>query len=307
MAKKNKHLSITACNYIKFIAIFLVLVGHYFKESTSLNFLHSVGFFGAALFAFLSGYGIMISYLTKGIINLKIWIFKKISKIYFPVIFINLVQQFFLYKSSKNIFLNIFWISNDSILWYIPYVLAYDILFGMLFFYMKDIKKAILCMLIIELSWYIFAQCLGLGSQWYTSTGALFLGMFVANHELSSKIESVIIFPTALLALFNAYLSKKLISESCIKDSTTLFAGLFFTWFVFLILKKVEEEYGECKNNIISYLGTYSLWIYITHKKILHYFFDVHPIYFILFFIMSILVAMITQKIYSNLKSLNLK
>lgn len=55
---KNKLLYIDVC-VLKIIAILMVVVAHYFRffEPTSrLSGLKSVGFFGAALFAFLSGY-----------------------------------------------------------------------------------------------------------------------------------------------------------------------------------------------------------------------------------------------------------
>lgn len=55
---KDKLLYIDVCA-LKIIAISMVVVAHYFRffEPTShLSGLKSIGFFGAALFAFLSGY-----------------------------------------------------------------------------------------------------------------------------------------------------------------------------------------------------------------------------------------------------------
>lgn len=301
--KSRLHLSITACNFIKFIAIFLVLVGHYFKESTSFNFLHSIGFFGAALFAFLSGYGIMISYSTKGISDLRDWLLKKIVNIYVPVIFINVIQQLFFYQNSKNTFLNIFWINNDTVLWYIPYILLYNIFFGIMFWTLRDTTKSIIGMLVIESIWYVFAQHMGYGSQWYTSNGALFLGMYIANYEMSSRMESIILVPTGGLAVLNAYLSKRFASDLYLKDLSTLLSGLFFTWFIFLIFKLIEGKNGSMKNNAISYIGTYSLWIYIVHKKVLHYFNDLRPMYFIFFVLLSVMLSILIGKIYEIIKN----
>lgn len=240
----------------------------------------------------------MISYLTKGIPNLQEWLLKKIVNIYVPLVFINIVQQLFFYKGSKNIFLNIFWINNDPVMWYIPYILLYNVLFGIFFWKLKDKDKGVISMLLIESIWYIFAQHMGFGSQWYTSNGALFLGMFVANHEMSPKTESIIFLPIGGMTLLNAYLSKRFASELYIKDLSTLLSGFFFTWFIFILFKKIEEKNGMVSKNIISYLGTYSLWVYIVHKKVLHYFTNLQPVYFPLFLLLSIVLSILIQKIY---------
>lgn len=56
--RKEKLLYIDVC-VIKIIAILMVVVAHYFRffePNSRLSGLKSIGFFGAALFAFISGY-----------------------------------------------------------------------------------------------------------------------------------------------------------------------------------------------------------------------------------------------------------
>ena len=68
--KKYQGLSYEMTAILKILAIFIVVVSHYFRYfagDTSLKILGSAGVFGAALFAFLSGYGVTKSYIAKGI------------------------------------------------------------------------------------------------------------------------------------------------------------------------------------------------------------------------------------------------
>ena len=54
---------------MKAIALFMVIVAHYYRFCASksrLSALSSIGFFGAAVFAFLSGYGVTKSYNANG-------------------------------------------------------------------------------------------------------------------------------------------------------------------------------------------------------------------------------------------------
>ena len=54
---------------MKAMALFMVIVAHYYRfysRGSKLSALSSIGFFGAAVFAFLSGYGVTRSYNEKG-------------------------------------------------------------------------------------------------------------------------------------------------------------------------------------------------------------------------------------------------
>lgn len=60
---KDKLLYIDVC-ILKVVAILMVVIGHYYRffdAQSPLNGLKSIGFFGAALFAFLSGYLVEIN------------------------------------------------------------------------------------------------------------------------------------------------------------------------------------------------------------------------------------------------------
>lgn len=64
------YISTTETNRLKFWAIMIVIISHYYRYAntdSSLHFFSSAGFFGASLFAFLSGYGVSASYMKKGI------------------------------------------------------------------------------------------------------------------------------------------------------------------------------------------------------------------------------------------------
>lgn len=294
----KKHLSINICNELKALAILLVLVGHFFGKADVLHGLHSVGFFGAALFAFLSGYGTTISYLNKGIPDIKLWLIKKFYRIYLPMVFVNTIQ-YFVYGGQGGWFLNIFWINNDGVLWYIPYVMVFNVLFGLLFYKTDNQVVSFLAMTMIGVVWFIITQRIGIASQWYTSTGALLLGMWFAKSELSLEVNNTMIGVTLVLALISIYLSKKFVGILLIKDLTTLLSGIFFCWFIEAIGRAIEEKTDIfSKRNYLSLIGRNSLWIYITHMLVLGYFTNTTPIFFLLFVLSALAVAIAFASVY---------
>lgn len=65
-------LDIEVTNVLKCFAFIIVIISHYFRyyaPNSTFSFLSSSGFFGAALFAFLSGYGVTVSFVNKGFVK----------------------------------------------------------------------------------------------------------------------------------------------------------------------------------------------------------------------------------------------
>ena len=102
---QKKGISKTSTNILKCCASILIIVSHYYRyceNNSTLFALSSMGFFGAALFAFLSGYGVAVSYANNGFGNWKRWINKKIIRVYIPFLIINVLSILFVYRISSE-------------------------------------------------------------------------------------------------------------------------------------------------------------------------------------------------------------
>lgn len=158
-------------------------------------------------------------------------------------------------------------------------------------------------MFTIGVGWFILAESMGIGSQWYTSTGALLLGMWLAKNEFSFKTNNIMIVVNLVLIMISVYLSKLFVNVYIIKDLMTLISGIFFTCF-FVTFGRAIEAYTNVfsKKDWVSIIGTNSLWIYITHMLVLEYITDTKPFLFLIFVICAIMVAMALEKVYRLLE-----
>lgn len=117
--------------------------------------------------------------------------------------------------------------------------------------------------------------------------------------EFSFKENNIMVGVTLLFTFVSVYLSKKFSGILVIKDFTTLLSGIFFTCFFETIGRAIEAmTKALSKKDWVSYIGTNSLWIYITHMLVLGYFTNTAPIFFLFFVICAIVVAILLAKIY---------
>lgn len=193
--KETPTLSINknSTNLMKAIGTFMVIVSHYFRYysvHSFFSFLSSMGYFGAALFACLSGYGVAASYEDSGFSVYGVWLGKKVKKIYLPFVLVNLLSILFVYGiagNEKNIVSRLLIGSDDYVMWYIPYILGFNFIFWLI--YRTDFskqRKIVLFALICILQCICF-EIYRFGSQWYTATGALFIGVLMAEFPVRVK------------------------------------------------------------------------------------------------------------------------
>lgn len=297
--------------YLKGFAILLVLISHFYRYADTesiFSFLGHIGFFGAALFSFLSGYGLYASYEKKGIYSG--WLVKKILNVYIPFIIITVISDMFVYKSNllkfKNI-LGIFYGKNDQTMWFVPWIMLFYILFYFIFKYLKSEKNKLTILIVIILLITINLQLnQNVNSVWYTCNASLVGGVFFRKISLkTNKVGLVSLYSIFFILL---YISLKFRGNIFIKDYATLFDGLFFclaTCYTVVVVKNFLLVYNKTK--LLAFIGKYAYYIYIIQAKIL-LFFLFKPQYKLLFFvIITILCAYIFRNLYENGKKMLIK
>lgn len=172
---------------LKVLAITMVITSHFYRffyTDSPLYFLKSIGFFGAALFAFLSGY---LAQINCSKIKDCGWLFKRIIVVYIPFLFINILSLFIYNNWNKYIVFQILFGINDGVLWYVPFIM----LFYFLFYFFKKNKLNDFILVSIAILIFIFLKLMRIDSQWYTSIGALIAGVLVGKVN-NNKVKNII-------------------------------------------------------------------------------------------------------------------
>lgn len=261
---KEKLLYIDVC-VLKVMAICMVVVSHYYRffdTTSSLAGLKSIGFFGAALFAFLSGYLAELN-------SQKIfeggyqWIIKKLYSVYLPYVIVNLISVF-VYESDKNIFGQIFLGTNDDVLWYVPFILIF---YGL--FYVVTIKNggSTKIWLVIGMLFIVMLELIGVDSPWYTSIGALVLGVIVAKTKVSNNRVIYIMINSALF-LLSAVISIKCSEVKVVKDIFTIVSGMAFCSIMYNLMMVLRNKEPVKLGRLVSYVSTLTYFVYLMHMKV---------------------------------------
>ena len=281
---------------MKWIAILMIMISHYYRffaEEIAISPLKSIGYFGAALFAFLSGYLAEINKDKVVKIGGRKWLTRKICVVYIPYVIVNVISVF-IYKSNSNILLQILCGSNDNILWYVPFVLIFYIIFC--FFTILNINENYFVILGILI--YIILEFLGFDSQWYTSIASLICGLFIGKLVEKNNIEIIISGFTFMLFSFLTVVSSRFY---ILKDLFTSVAGMSFCVLMFLIFVNLKNKEGH-NRKIISMLSSLTFWIYLIHMKVGFILQDINMLNIWLFIIISLCVSTICNSLYSMTK-----
>lgn len=303
--------------FLKGVAIFIVMLSHYYRYiavTSWAHFLYHFGFLGAALFAFVSGYGVYVSYGRKGFY--KGWLRSKLKKVYLPFVVVNLCTELLLYPArmqSLRGYVDILTGSNDPILWYVPFILFFYLLFYILFHAFKSKSRAIVFLIGIFIVYIFVCEYIGrIGSPWYTSVGSLALGVIFGYFNIE-KYQQKNLFAALLIMIIAMSTNMLFRNLSFVKDWTTIIsAGAFCVCLFYLMLIRSGKE-PQIYNRIVVqsslFLGNISYWIYITHMKILHVAYGVFEIpKSIILFLMIVIICGYTFKyVYGHIEEQILK
>lgn len=263
---------------LRFLACCIVALGHYagYAESTLgiRNIFYDVaaaqfGYLGVALFFFLSGYGLMMSFQRRPI-SFKDFVARRLSKTWLPAVLVSgiwLVINLLIFGfgggnllCNQNYLLGVIWLFNDEVMWFVRTIMVLY-----LFFYLyvwlssRCSSKASFFILIgvAACSTHI-VRPLHLGDP--ISVPLFFIGMMVAKwpeqfKKLVYSWKAVVLI--VLVALIVAYV--------CKSDNRVLHGIInYLTLFIFI---EIVMHYNISVPSVPKWVGECSYDIYLVHYK----------------------------------------
>ena len=236
------------------------MIAHYYRYAdteSSLAFVGHFGFFGAALFAFLSGYGVCISYQKKGIApGIVKYFLQKFRKCYIPFLLVNIVGLFLVYgfHAGEALIARILLGTDDGAMWYLPYILVFYLLFALIF--AQKFSNTVKTMIFggIILSQIIICMILNIDSQWYTSIGALLSGVIIAQIDIGQhekRIRLKLMLRSFLVLGTCSILAKMADDAVIIFKCFTVFSGVGFSNFFFYLQSMLDEFFKKFEKNLL--------------------------------------------------------
>jgi hypothetical protein len=273
------------------------MTAHYYRYAdveSPLSFIGHFGFFGAAMFAFLSGYGVCISYQRKGIgPSIAGNFLQKIKKCYIPFLLVNCISILFVYgfRFDKYLPLRILLGIDDGTMWYIPYIMAFYLVFAVIYAQKWSISVKNLILSVCICGQIIICMIMNVDSQWYTASGALLAGVLIAQTDskfTENRIRFIFLLVNAMIFVVCSILTKSFESIEAISKTFTIISGIGFSC-IFFYGESFLDEFiirYERKLAFLLYLGQNSLWIYCIHMKVMKLFYS-HPSNLIVVYIIA--------------------
>ncbi|MBO4705828.1 MAG: acyltransferase [Spirochaetaceae bacterium] len=271
---KENYLSKQNSDCLKGIFAFFVITHHLYQSSNLINggalavILQALGYLSVAVFFFLSGYGLMYSFIIKGdgyISNfikkriLPFWCIELLLAFIYFVVLVSLDQMpdtFDVIRTLLNLIGKTIIING----WYLQVQMFLYLLFFIVFKMLKKYQIPI-----------IFVCCLGfcfvgyfcyLMSTWYESVFAFSLGLFIAKHQ--KKFDATAekkwwLKTVGLLLIFGfMFVASLLAPVSIIKLIAKILSSVVFSLLVIFVIKKIKINCW-----ITRFFGRISLEVYV--------------------------------------------
>lgn len=225
------------------------------------------------VFFFVSGYGMMISFLTKKNEYIKIFIKKRFLKLLPPFLFLGLLNQVLLSIRTGDWdiwgrFVDFVLWGKFFFLWFVTMLIWFYLAFYLSFKYIKNIKYGMFSVLLIVVLLSLYVGLRGYGEWWWKSNLCLPIGIYYAFYEekisgwllIKFKLKlSVTILVLFILALITKTTPAYFISLKLI----TLLLPIFIVWFSYIVPFR--------SNGLISFLSTISYELFLVHIMFLDY------------------------------------
>lgn len=304
-------LSKPTTNCVKGLCILIIIFHHVsltMRNPALIKPFTLVGYLAVSLFFFLSGYGLMFSFLNKDN-YLSNFFSKRLSKVYLPFVVVNALTLIAIYFSSNtkysvaDIILYILGIKLiDSALWFVKSIILFYIVFYIAF---KFFKKDTGCFLLVIYSiiYSIVCYSLSLSSWWFNAVLCFPIGIYMATYYTKiicfiQKSYIKIFLLSGFLFVVSFLLANLL--KSPIKIILSTSSTIFFVVFVLTILLKFKI-YSKPLNSI----GNLSYEMYLVHMKVLIFYFnnvkikESYSIYIYLFLV--IFLSFLINRIFANI------
>lgn len=291
---------------LKVCAIFFVVTAHYYRyvnNSSCFSFFYHFGFYGAALFAFLSGWGVYYSYEKKGFY--EFWMVKKLVNIYIPFLLIQILANMFIYHSKFNFseIIGVFFVKNDGVMWYIPYIMIFYSIFYIIFKLRVSENEKIAIFTSVVIFQILVGILLDIPSNWYTSSGALASGV-ISSRFLKKYVSLKKIFFIFGVFLIVSVLELYVKQVLFISNLLTTISGSFFCIIIYALVSGNEIiESTSIVKVFVSSFAKISFWVYMIHNKVFYYFTDNGSYLLVPLIILSFFISYVFKYVYEFLKT----
>ncbi|MBQ3154689.1 MAG: acyltransferase [Clostridia bacterium] len=302
-----------------------VLVHHLFQYSGLVQniylrvILQSLGFLMVALFFFLSGYGLQVSYKKAPDIYLKNFPKQRIAPYYLIIIILIAIYSFaLLWINSSLDYITVvrsFFFSDTIIAngWYLQIQLLMYFAFYLINRFIKSDKEKSIAWLLFLLLYVLLSIAFDAGITRYVSVFAFFIGIkwadykrIVDNH-LNHKRRGFLIYVSVFVSFVVSYMIWWL-TDGYISICVQMICEVFFTVFVIICLRFIPIN---CF--VTRFLGRISLGIYVIQGVFLkvfrcdHIYIENGWLYVVLVctgtFIGGVVLTPLFEKIYSLFKN----
>ena len=273
-------------DWLKVLALFLLVFVHSDLESVSPEIIHPVKWFMISCFFFVSGFLALNSFHRRGA-SIRVFFKTKILLLYIP--FAAAVLLYFglqatidsasvdLWQLLSNVtLLNLFdsmnTLYNWGFLWFIPYLLLFMLIFCVLEKYVKNVKIQVLLVMFLwffTLFAWVFGTELKLGLLFSQYFLVFMIGVWLNKLGIYSKVMSVktAVVTIPLIALFALDLSYLFTFDTAVETLIALLysngrsiiltlSGVLLT---LIILRKLKFQ----RNRFVELIAAASIFIYL--------------------------------------------
>ena len=220
----------------------------------------SFGIYGVDIFFLLSGYGLVRSYEKNGID--RKFVTRRILNSYVPYLLIVGILSIFVDKNIDGPEAVVDLLIGQDF-WFMTVLFAFYLMF-MVIYRIGFLKEILLSIAVIAFSYYLYAT--SHADFWYLSNGAFLIGVYAAALEkrFCDKVKEMMVrFNLVGIGLAAAFSSAYLYSVSD-SISAHMLASMMFTIMILGFCVQLD-----LKGYILPVIGSYSLYIYLIHGRIL--------------------------------------
>lgn len=309
--KEEKYLSKEFTNSIRGILAIAVVIHHIymatevFRKTFLGGILLLVGYLSVATFFFFSGYGLIFSAKKKNYINT--FFTKRFLPLYCFYVVLILLYTIWFYLLNGTFSLKNFLLSfgfGTTIVangWYLQTTFITYLLFLLVFKIFKSNKHRFLAFALGVFIYSLICFILNLGIHLYQTVPCMVLGMLFCIKK--DTIDKLLKKYSLLLFVVSGLLFVGCVGLYKITNIPVIFNVLYSIFFVLALipLLYIFSEAKIIKNKVTTFLGNYSLEIYVTHGFFISLlrFFDNVYLYIFVVFLGTILSSLLTKKLYN--------